>query len=224
MKTLLMLSFLVYTSAYICCPPKQYEGSITEYGGFYAPQSKTAGLLTISANIHYDYTNQKMLFNETVTVLGKDTVVAVLQDYTQKVQYFIMNGVCTKMALPGTVDDNCIPDDAIFIGTFDYGMGKLKASTYRYNQTQFGTEMDLYTVVTTEDCVSVLFHAVSQDAQSTSVVSGTFCNITPGIKDPKVFDVPASCLHRTVDFPLTVELDNEVTGTSVMKALMKQFR
>ncbi|XP_070531921.1 ependymin-related protein 1-like [Ptychodera flava] len=217
----LLLSFLACATAYKCCPPTQYECLYGQMGGFYVESTKQAGLLSAAANVHSDGKNGKVAFSEEVNSGGHVSHVKVVQDFKKSVQYLVIDGVCTKTALPGTFDDNaCIPDDAQFITTIDYGIGALQANVFLYNVVQMGSNTTAYVAVKTTDCVPIGTNNVVVSAGTTTVVSGGFVNVTLGIKDPSVFDVPASCDHT---FPIK-KMQDTYPGSDYMKALIDQFK
>ncbi|XP_077983806.1 ependymin-related protein 1-like [Glandiceps talaboti] len=207
MKILLILSFVVYATASICCPPfEQYECRMNVRGGIYYPAYKFAELQDTNMSLHADITNKKVAFEETIRSGGGTvTHLKSITDFNQGVQYMIIDGTtCTKFPIETTLEDiACIPDDAELLGTYDYAMGKLKGSEYKYTVKQLG-QIQTYVMTVTNQCIPLALQVVGGDEAGTFqyTTGGTYVNITPGIKDPSIFDVPSICSHKAAVSPL----------------------
>ncbi|XP_077984308.1 ependymin-related protein 1-like [Glandiceps talaboti] len=206
MKILLILSFVVYATASICCPPvEQYECRMNLRGGIYHSTTQSAELMNANLSLHADITNNKAAFEETVQTSGTVTHVKSITDFNQGVQYMIIDGTtCIKLPIETTLEDiACIPDGAELLGTYDYAMGKLNGSEYKYTVKQLG-QTQTYVMTVTEDCIPLALQVVGGDEAGTYqyTTGGTYVNITQGIKDPSVFDVPSICSHKAAVSPL----------------------
>ncbi|XP_077984370.1 ependymin-related protein 1-like [Glandiceps talaboti] len=206
MKILLILSFVVYATASICCPPvEQYEYRINVRGGIYYPTYKFAELQDTTMYSHVDIPNKKAAFEQIIHTSGRVTHLKVIKDFNQKVDYMITDGTtCTKFPIEMKFEDSvCIPDDAELLGTYDYAMGKLKGSEYKYTFKQLG-QIQTITLTVTEDCIPLALQSVGTDEAGTFeyTIGGTYVNITEGIKDPSVFDVPSICSYKAAVSPL----------------------
>ncbi|XP_070531919.1 ependymin-related protein 1-like [Ptychodera flava] len=191
MKTfLVLLSSVVCATAYICCPPSQWEGYIGETGGYVTDSKSDAGYISAYIVYHIDREMKKIAFDSQSTVGPTQSNVHTLQDFDKKIQYQVEGGVCTKSALQGSIEDNaCVTDRAQLQGKVDI-VGML-ANSYTY--TAEGIDMNVTLTVWEKGCIPCGFNAVIHSQGAHSILNGGYFNITTGIKDPSVFDVPAAC-------------------------------
>ncbi|XP_077984501.1 ependymin-related protein 1-like [Glandiceps talaboti] len=206
MEILLILSFVVYATASICCPPfEQYKSRMNLRGGIYHSTTQSAALMNAKLILHADITNNRVAFEETIQTSGTVTHMKSIADFNQGVQYMIIDGTtCIKLPTESTLEDiACIPDGAELLGTYDYAMGKLNGSEYKFTMKQLG-ETQTYVTTVTEDCIPLASQIVGGDEAGTFkyTMGGTYVNITQGIKDPSVFDVPSICSHKATVSPL----------------------
>ncbi|XP_002732737.1 ependymin-related protein 1-like [Saccoglossus kowalevskii] len=196
MKLLVFLSFVACTVAFKCCPPKQFEGFIGSYGGSCSHQGQ-AGLLFSWGQVHYDYKKAMVAVEETVYVDKQQEHVQVIQDYANEVMYLIIGGNCTKSDLPDT-EIMCVPDSAVYVMTQEYGMGAMTVDIYSYGSKLFGDAFFGQISVTRDKCIPMGVNLGINHPQASIVMSFGYANLTLGIKDPSVFDIPEICHHNDV--------------------------
>ncbi|XP_070532952.1 ependymin-related protein 1-like [Ptychodera flava] len=187
MKFLLVLCVtVVSTVAYKCCVPKQMEGNVGHFGGYYQDGSG-GGVITGLTRVHYDF------YAEKIATVDFDN--RIINDFNTSTQYIIVKEEhCWKAELPGTYDDfTCIPDNAIDLGPLVLGIDVLYGRTYGVQTTFEDTNVTQYVTVTEDDCVTVVVDYISNGPETTQIQCIGFYDFTLGFKDPSVFDVPEIC-------------------------------
>ncbi|XP_002732744.1 ependymin-related protein 1-like [Saccoglossus kowalevskii] len=198
MKLIVLLaSFVALTTAYKCCPPKQFESTMGQFGGTCTRQGKS-GIFTVYGPLHYDYSKEMVALEEYISAGEQQFKVKVIQDFNSNTQYVIMAGKCTKSDLPGSIDDTCIPDAAEYIGTNVYGLDALTADSYTYNAQQMGANVSVGVAVTANECLPFGLTIFADQPQAETISFIGFMNVTLGIKDPSVFDIPKICDHDDI--------------------------
>ncbi|XP_070531920.1 ependymin-related protein 1-like [Ptychodera flava] len=206
---ILLLSSVVYASAYICCPPTKWEGQFGELGGYVTDKTKESGVFTVAATAHIDSDIQKV-------AMETARQVKIIQDYKKKIMYTIAGGNCTKTALQGTVEDDvCIPDRAKYFTTLTYFGEDLIADDYIYDIVLHGMKLTTISLVTRSSCIPMGLQGKVEAKDVKAIYSGGFFNVTLGIEDPSVFDVPAICQHAIA----AKESGDSLVGSQFMEAL-----
>ncbi|XP_060075890.1 ependymin-related protein 1-like [Ylistrum balloti] len=116
----------------------------------------------------------------------------------QGVQYTIQNDVCRKSPLTTPMAPDCTPADATFKPVL-LGTGNSTLKGRMYNYIAEGVNM---TIFATEDCIpfsETLYGHAGPYGMDYWMTMG-FSALTIGIKDPSVFDVPASCRKLTTSY------------------------
>ncbi|XP_041363705.1 ependymin-related protein 1-like [Gigantopelta aegis] len=192
--------------ASICCIPRQWEGIEAQTTGFVKPNASVPTLVQTEIKVHFDATNERMAFDETVTVNGYKTKVKVIQLWTKMMEYVIQeSGSCKKKTLSGTVPDGCIPDTAKDLGTHFVGSGSetLTFHTYEIKASGLNIVADM-----TSLCIPVTQQTFGQLPNGDHMLQvNRYYDIMLGIKDMSVFDVPASCDHAPVVTEIKVHFD-----------------
>ncbi|XP_069134904.1 uncharacterized protein [Argopecten irradians] len=175
-----------------CCFPQKFQSpggmiGLVETGGKTYFQST-------NLNISYDATLQKQAtVSQTSINESPPTIEIELKDYRDGVQYNVRNGKCFKNPLKSPMP-NCIPDDATYEPmVMGSGATKLKGGVYTY--TLHGIKV---TDFVTDDCVlisQILNGNVGPTVEYWYTLG--YSALTLGIKDEKVFDVPATCKNAT---------------------------
>ncbi|XP_078582834.1 mammalian ependymin-related protein 1-like isoform X1 [Branchiostoma floridae x Branchiostoma japonicum] len=169
-----------------CCAPKQWES-------FVGIENTTAvdgkiEVRQISGIESYDY-DRKMI----AVVIPGHFVIKVIQDYNKGMMYTIVAGQCYATPWPYPMV-NCIPDNATMIEKFEIG-GPNGLMIEQYQLQDFIPGFNGYIQFTRPGCIPV-----SQTQYYDSYVTTYgFTNITAGIKDPSVFDIPSPPCPMDVD-------------------------
>ncbi|XP_066283519.1 ependymin-related protein 1-like isoform X2 [Branchiostoma lanceolatum] len=168
-----------------CCVPKQWE---CIYGGQNATFMDGKIDVSATSSMHsFDFVSKKLAF------IGQD--YKIVQDYNKMMQYTIIQGHCTAVKLAAPIH-NCLPASAIVASSLDmggpngvvidvYDIGKI-APEYMYKGTYS---------VNHDGCIP-FSETLMTDG---SIFTLAYINITSGIKDPSVFDVPSPPCPKDTD-------------------------
>ncbi|XP_066283520.1 ependymin-related protein 1-like isoform X3 [Branchiostoma lanceolatum] len=170
-----------------CCPPKQFECTI-------GVQNATirAGKLDVSTTA---FMHSVDLVNKKVAYVGQG--FKMMQDYNKMMQYTISHGFCTTGKLTTQIH-NCMPANATIATSLDMGGPK-------------GVTLDVYDIEKISPGPGLLFKGTltfNRDGcipfSETLMTEGSiatlgYINITSGIKDPSVFDVPSPPCPKDTD-------------------------
>ncbi|XP_066291958.1 ependymin-related protein 1-like [Branchiostoma lanceolatum] len=167
-----------------CCVPKQWEGEVHMIQGYV--RSGQPGLQNVTVRESYDFTRKKIA----VELLGMTTPTKVIMDYNKMEVFTITGTTCTagKMMNPGML--NCLPMNSTYMGSFRFGgMDGLLVDSWSIFDPLLGGNgvVDM----TRDGCImvtEVLTSPPGSPEPSLSALGVT--DVTLGIKDPKVFDVP----------------------------------
>ncbi|KAL5017937.1 hypothetical protein ScPMuIL_003659 [Solemya velum] len=187
--SLLIFACLIGVASAGCCIPKQWEGVEGMLMGtvHWIKPRLTRGML----KVHWDATNQKLATNSSYDMDGKRFSLTTLEDYSQGMQYIVMDDKCKKLKLNRTFPEGCIPDSAKELGTYHLGAGSntLDATSYYMKRGELETMIS----VTKEGCIPLGEDTFGRFKRRSVLQTVSFANISPGIQDPSVFDVPAAC-------------------------------
>ncbi|XP_064595660.1 uncharacterized protein LOC135462193 [Liolophura sinensis] len=192
--TLCLLACLGYVLGHgpYCCAPDQWEGTIQMLEG-YATPGHPPGAETGTTETHFDFTNQREATFSNLNAGLVNTQFRVLKDYKKQTQftYHPDSGACEKKDLPYPLVRTCPPYSAVKLDPVVFGGGSDKAIVDMYmlanptfNET-FGFTRDKCLPFT-----RALWGSVAGDPLMQIY---SYINLTIGIKDTSVFDVPSSC-------------------------------
>ncbi|CAG5127806.1 unnamed protein product [Candidula unifasciata] len=191
---LLVSSLMGLCSA--CCTPAQWEGQLSAIAG--RAEGARHEVILEFGEVSYDATN-----NRSVIVLsfkgGKiDDTMKILTRYDNSSsgkQYVLdfKTGKCNILELRTPFRRLCIPAEAKRIGNFTLGLSPaLKGTAFAAG----GKDVNVFVTVQELDndtCVPVSESLYGRFGKADVVETIAFINITPGIKNETVFDVPAQC-------------------------------
>ncbi|CAH1802946.1 unnamed protein product [Owenia fusiformis] len=158
----------------------------------------------ITAVVSYDYTNKrtKLVISKSPPIPrpGEQTVTYI-NDYVKHVSYQIddING-CQKSQIDN-MTKQCVPGDALFEGSATLGGEGVTLPVDIYSYIMPGLGFKTRATVSKSglsECVPIGMQLVLGGAELDSVAmiwNVEAHNITAGIKDPSVFEVPAKCKH-----------------------------
>ncbi|XP_066264788.1 uncharacterized protein [Branchiostoma lanceolatum] len=164
-----------------CCMPKQWES-------FTAIENTTvvAGTIKVTqtyANESYDFDKKKFASVDAAT--GVRTVL----DYTKHMMYTIVAKMCFTSPWPFPISSpmmHCVPDNATLLASFEMG-GSGGFVIDQYDLQAFYPGFKGYMQFSRPGCLP-FSHA--KYFNSHEAMFG-FTNVTEGIKDPSVFDIPS---------------------------------
>ncbi|CAL1542520.1 unnamed protein product [Lymnaea stagnalis] len=176
-----------------CCWFRQWEGYIHNIYGVYDSVSNYASTSDIQSYVHVDYGLMKVVNELMVVNASVLTTVTVIGDYKKKISYTIVGRECFQSPLTDALDESCVPEDAILIGTHSF-LG-VKANTFIlpfHNATRTTTSR---ITVSSDNCLPL--HELLLTIDKTSSFSTiTMQNVTAGIVDPSIFNVPDFCNQK----------------------------
>lgn len=205
---IVILTFHLYhgTSANICCTPDQWDAFLYfDYGNVFIDE-KVSGpdtaysVINGTIKLSYDYKNQRLYMfingTEYSPLIPKPVPDngLYLYDYKQGIEYQVSHGTCDKTKLGPNMTRECIPDNAELVMKGTVGNGDLKTASYAFPHPR-PLELQVSATVLTDSCIPL--HAVYR-SNPEPLGGGTLIvleplDVSPGIRDPSVFDVPAPC-------------------------------
>ncbi|XP_046345096.2 ependymin-related protein 1-like [Haliotis rufescens] len=179
--------------AYICCPPRQWEGMEARVIG----TGQKGGTLQISeaeVKVHFDATNKRMAFDEKLTIDGSTANFKIIQLWDKMVEYMIQqSGTCLRKHLTGPFPDGCIPDTATLSGPHFEGSVKNKVTYNSYRMANAAKGFTVNVDMTSDTCEPIRQETYGLIGREYSLISTRYYDIVDGIKNDTVFNVPAAC-------------------------------
>ncbi|KAH9513144.1 hypothetical protein Btru_035991 [Bulinus truncatus] len=195
MTPILLLLFTLVALSTSCCTPDQWEGIESSIGGWAA--RKRSGLLKEYVKVSYDFTNKRTAafvdysngeyanrFKIVVRYDGEVGNVYVVDLKKDK---------CWTKKLNRPFRQACIPDSAKPVGDYYLGLdGGFKLSGYAIEGPRVSAFVSVQNI-SNGQCVPVTEAVYGKLTKADFVQTVGFVNVTPGIKNATVFDVPAEC-------------------------------
>ncbi|XP_060599148.1 mammalian ependymin-related protein 1-like isoform X2 [Ruditapes philippinarum] len=176
-----------------CCYPVTWESVNFERDGLVGPGSKTAVINEITEKLSVDGVNQRIASFSIVNTGGYQIKVQILQLYNKNIMYIAEGGTCKTYKLPPW-NPICVPDSATLAKKTYYGFkDKVDVDIYAV----VSGPKTSYLTMTRADCVPVYQASYGQSQAGSELSFKTFSDITLGIKDQSVFDIPSSCTNIT---------------------------
>ncbi|XP_071509676.1 development-specific protein LVN1.2-like [Diadema antillarum] len=183
-----------------CCAPKQMtfiygEVVTTQTGDVPMAIARQAleGAIDFTNAVTGYYVNQD-------PVNGTEVKFRLVQNFTAGFQWLIEGSHCLKMSLTNVSPPvQCIPDSAIYQGSFAFGLEKLKVNAWRIDSSRAGVFQGTQDYTSTDYmCIPFSSTVIGQDFTTsyptTLVSSGGYTNVTTTISDPdRWFKLPSSC-------------------------------
>ncbi|XP_055876459.1 ependymin-related protein 1-like isoform X2 [Biomphalaria glabrata] len=204
---LALFSLVALSSA--CCTPDQWEGVESSIGGWAG--RRRSGLLKEFVFASYDYTNKRSAafldyangeyFNRFQIVVRYEGEVGNLYIVDLK------RNKCWLKTLKRPFRQACIPEKAKSVGDYYLGLkGGFKVSGYAIEGERINAFISVQNV--SGSCIPVSEAVYGKLTKVEFVQTVGFVNLTPGIKNETVFDVPAQC-EKKEDFSLAEELTRD---------------
>ncbi|KAK3738467.1 hypothetical protein RRG08_034757 [Elysia crispata] len=196
-----------------CCTPDQWEGigsQFSSYAGFFHH-----GLIKEFSNVAYDFTNNRsavFLRYYSGDIEAKIKIVVRFDGEDEGGFLYVDHydrHMCWKKKLEGKFRKCCIPKHAKRLGDFSLG---LKGD---YNVTSYDIKGKRLNIALTVQelgenvCAPVAQFAIGRVGYYDVLRNVGFVNITPGIKDETVFDVPPDCEDDWSGFDLPIDIDRQ---------------
>ncbi|KAL3842055.1 hypothetical protein ACJMK2_020120 [Sinanodonta woodiana] len=198
MKTCIVLCFCVVHSLSVyhahgtktCCGPSKWQGVVLQTIGTYSRTQDFASLAYATSRVYYDYGNKLVAvkerrLNETA---GITTDTWKIMQYSEATSYIIENGRCQRLQLAEKMPSQCIPDQAVSLGTHKYPGFDADIWFVKDNDTGRATRYG----VTIDSCMFLTESYITKGPEYT-YVSSLYENMTQTIDDPSVFIPPSFC-------------------------------
>ncbi|XP_064617927.1 ependymin-related protein 1-like [Liolophura sinensis] len=178
-----------------CCTPDQWEGYIGELTGV-APRFRRARVFASGIEISYDYNNKKVAETVHFRFMNKSVSVGLIFDFGKQKMYRFLESrqKCKTRNLKATFRRFCIPGTAQKLGSFYFGAGRNKLQVTSYRMAIPKMRCEVFADVTSSGCIPVGETVIGAAGLFKKYMMEVgFANITPGIKDPSVFNPPDFC-------------------------------
>ncbi|XP_012941522.1 uncharacterized protein LOC106012613 [Aplysia californica] len=176
-----------------CCWSDKWEANLSQKLGVYNRVSNFASLAQIEGTMSVDHSLQKTYNDIRVTNGSSSTYLKVLDDFANGKSYTVYNGYCIKVNLTTPMPASCVPAKARLLG--NHSFSGVQAQTWVVPAPAYPVTSDYNSsriTVSEKGCVPL--HEVALQFADTSRMSVlSLQNLTPGIVDPSVFDIPLSC-------------------------------
>ncbi|KAK3603186.1 hypothetical protein CHS0354_036108 [Potamilus streckersoni] len=195
----------VWSANFLCKTSDSHKGTYSRTQDF-------ASLAYATSKVYYDYDNKLVAVKE--RRLNKTASFTTdtwkIMQYSEAISYTIENGRCQRLPLADKMPSQCIPDQAVSLGTHKYPGFVAEVWFVKDNNTGRSTRYG----VTIDSCMSVTESYITKGPEYTYVTS-LYENMTQSIDDPSVFVPPSFCpraAHRIRErllewrslFPITV--------------------
>jgi len=206
MNSLISLSLVLCFAAacQACCTPTQWEGYQPSQAG-YSGRHKRGGMKEF-ASVHYDAVKSRKAIFMTLVTGDKESKFHIIQRYgdddEEGGKVYIVDLVRDKCWTKRTrkpFRSACIPKGAKAVGSGSLGLasgpGGLKITGY---EVEKGTVEALVTVykIDEETCVPIAETVSGMIKRVGFMSTASFIDITPGIKNETVFDIPKQCEEK----------------------------
>ncbi|KAK3738470.1 hypothetical protein RRG08_034760 [Elysia crispata] len=210
--SIVLILYTLVTLGLACCTPDQWEGTQPEFAGYAGYIHH--GLITEYNDVAYDFKGKRSaIFLRYVNgdIEAKIKIVVRYEDNEGGMLYVdnYAKGSCWKKRLEREFRKACIPKDAKSYGEYYLGIdGGYKVASYKIRGERMNS---ILTVQSVEDNVCAPIGEISMGrAGHYDILRNVgFVNITPGIKNETVFDVPKDCTEDWSDFDLPIEIDRQ---------------
>ncbi|XP_059152023.1 uncharacterized protein LOC131938105 [Physella acuta] len=173
-----------------CCWFNKWEGQISQKLGVYDRIGNYASVADIQSVLHVDYDLKKVVNEMVLTNASVVYTMTIYEDFNQKMTYTVIDGQCFKSNLTAALDNSCVPAGATYMGTHDY-VG-IKADTWFLPSSAGPRTSTVRITVSKNECVPL--HEVLLTIDNTSSMSIlSMQNITAGIADASIFNIPDIC-------------------------------
>jgi len=211
-----VLGHVAPAAASVCCTPPQWEGYQGATAGW-SGRHKRGGVKEF-ASVHYDATNKQKAVFMTLMERGfekKVQVISKCEEGENGCRVYVVDlkkDKCWTKKKECGFREACIPDDAKAVGEFSLGLKggfNVKGFEVRKRGHFGGVEAEVTVAdIGNSTCVPVGETVTGMVKRVGFMQTVGFIDITPGIKNATVFDVPAACKEDT-DPGLEAEFDRE---------------
>jgi len=203
-----MLTLAVFLGAVValssaCCTPDQWEGGEAAVVGFSGGFHDKNGMVKEFNRVSYDYTNKRTHVSLYYVYDGKPHEYKMLTRYDDKQNpeegklyvVDVKEKKCHTKTLSKPFRQSCTPKEAKYTGNFTIGLagaGGLHADGYEIEGEGYSVNLAV-SMIKGGACIPLGEAVAAKKGRMSTLSDITFVNITPGIKDASIFDVPKEC-------------------------------
>ncbi|XP_046569638.1 ependymin-related protein 2-like [Haliotis rubra] len=208
-----------------CCSDRQFEARLAEIGGALYNHSghQVPSLMDVDNILHYDFYNRTVVYEVIQRgAQGRTVRSRIVHDFISGLRYVIKDNKCTYVKGSRIMTEQCIPDNAKFLGrsTFGSGVNSVSANNWQYHSPS--ANITIKSSVAASNCVPLVqatFSTLGHDASNDVVFIVT--GFRPGIHSPTVFDIPANCVQQTSD-GTQLPADHTTRGARYIDAVLSR--
>ncbi|XP_071107462.1 ependymin-related protein 2-like [Haliotis cracherodii] len=186
-----------------CCTERQFEARLAEVGGSLYKHNgqQVPALINVDNILHYNFYNKTVVYEVFERGANDSTMRSrIVHDFNAGLRYVIKMNKCTYVKGSRAISEQCVPDNAKFLGRsyFGYGVKSVPANNWQY--TSPSNNVSIKSSMAASNCVPFVqaaFSTLGQDASNDVVFIVT--GFRPGIQRPSVFDIPADCVPLSAD-------------------------
>jgi len=134
--------------------------------------------------VSYDFKNGKY------AMLDLRSKTKAIADYSKGIKVVIRPSGCRVIETGETMKQMCMPDSAMYIGAFSVG-GVTSADLWQFVGHNNAT---MKSITMHEFCLPLQEEVNMQQGGYVSIQSSIYLDVTLGIKDSSVFDLPTDCM------------------------------
>jgi len=170
------------------CVPDQWQGVLTSLEREFDLEGGRMG--SSESNLYASYDYEGGMFSITDMKSGHRAVA----DYTKGYKYIIREGMCRGIHTGEDMVQMCLPDYADYLGEFSLGTN-LPVDIWQFMDNN---NISQKTNVIQRDCVPVSEEVYSKHGSYVSISNSLYLDVSVGINDRKVFEVPKNCMIQTM--------------------------
>ncbi|XP_041364858.1 uncharacterized protein LOC121380140 [Gigantopelta aegis] len=193
-----------------CCTDHQFEMTLGEVAGSFFSSNglPSSSILTGDNTLHFDeYRKKAVVVSRLVDLKGNRIEVNVFIDFNTNKQFVqFANGSCVSIPAYQILRSPCVPANATFVGSSDFGYGPNMVEVNNFQVTFPPGDTTLRIAVTKYGCIpmveSFYGHKIPQPDGKLAAIDLVFLitNFKPGLSQPALFDIfPTNCQGASSD-------------------------
>lgn len=193
-----------------CCWYNQLQAVTSQRLGLYDKINNYASLLDTDLTTYIDYSVGKIYTTGQFKNGSKTMYLETLDDFDSGKAYTVYNGYCIKTNLTTPIPSNCVPEKSTFLGSHVFG--GMEADTWVLSPPSDINNLNMTRItVSKKNCVPL--HQVNINfGDKSRMTLTTFQNVTKGISDPNVFNIPSACTKGMAEVPHMYVVGQEHLG------------
>ncbi|KAL5018453.1 hypothetical protein ScPMuIL_004175 [Solemya velum] len=181
-----------------CCTHSQFEATLVEIGAIVDNQTSTVNPLYADLKVYYDYPGKQMRIDRTVELGYGSTATHTLITRFNMNRSFFVNGISGRcgVALVSTpMQPPCVPANATNEGTHTLGT---QSDNILINTWSFMAKGSNTMTMSEKECSPVKETHISGDNEARHEVTYLYSDVTIGIHDMSIFNIPDVCIRGPI--------------------------